>query len=50
MSSETQPATAPLIRVRNLHVEFELREGIVRAVEGVDLDIPADRTIGLVGE
>jgi peptide/nickel transport system ATP-binding protein len=50
LSCEAQPATAPLIRVRDLHVEFELREGIVRAVEGVDLDIPADRTIGLVGE
>ena len=40
----------PLIRIRDLHVEFELREGTVRAVEGVDLDIPAHRTIGLVGE
>ncbi len=49
-SHNTQTSRPPLIRVRDLHVEFELREGVVRAVEGVDLDIPADRTIGLVGE
>lgn len=42
--------TRPLIRVRDLHVHFELREGTVRAVEGVDLDIAPRRTLGLVGE
>jgi len=31
-------------------VEFALREGVVHAIEGVDLDIPPNRTIGLVGE
>ncbi|MBT6145975.1 MAG: ABC transporter ATP-binding protein, partial [Gemmatimonadetes bacterium] len=40
----------PLIRIRDLHVEFALREGVVHAIEGVDLDIPPNRTIGLVGE
>jgi len=47
---QTSPSPTPLIRVRDLHVEFQLREGVVRAVEGIELDIPAHRTIGLVGE
>ena len=42
--------TAPLIRVRNLEVQFHLREGVVRAVDGVDLDIQPNKTLGLVGE
>ena len=39
-----------LIEIEDLHVEFSLREGIVRAVDGVTLAIPDNRTIGLVGE
>jgi len=31
-------------------VHFPLREGVVRAVEGVDFAIPSRRTVGLVGE
>jgi len=39
-----------LIEIENLHVEFALREGAVRAVDGVSLSIPFNRTLGLVGE
>jgi oligopeptide/dipeptide ABC transporter ATP-binding protein len=39
-----------LLRVRNLRTYFDSRGGIVRAVDGVDLDIGAGRTLGLVGE
>jgi len=39
-----------LVEVEDLHVEFRLREGVVRAVEGVSLSIPPNRTVGLVGE
>jgi peptide/nickel transport system ATP-binding protein len=39
-----------LIAIRDLHVHFRLREGLVRAVNGVSLDIPANRTLGIVGE
>jgi peptide/nickel transport system ATP-binding protein len=39
-----------LLRVRNLRTYFDSRGGLVRAVDGVDLDIGAGRTLGLVGE
>ncbi len=47
--AEPRPA-APLVRIRNLRTTFYLDEGISRAVRGVDLDIPAGETVGLVGE
>ncbi|MBD8869516.1 ABC transporter ATP-binding protein [Nocardioides donggukensis] len=50
--------TEPLVQVRGLKVHFPIRKGLilarqtgtVRAVDGVDLDIEAGRTLGLVGE
>ena len=39
-----------LITIRGLKTRFFLDEGTVRAVDGVDLDIPKGRTIGVVGE
>jgi peptide/nickel transport system ATP-binding protein len=39
-----------LLRVENLRVHFPTREGIVRAVEGVDFEIRPRTTVGLVGE
>jgi len=51
-------AASPLLTVRNLHVHFPFargpfwnrRRGVVRAVDGVSFDVPASRTLGLVGE
>ena len=41
----------PLLSVRDLEVEFRLREqGTVRAVKGVSFDVPAGGTVALVGE
>lgn len=47
----------PILRVRDLKKSFPVRRGLmqrtrqlVRAVDGVDLDIAAGRTLGLVGE
>ncbi len=40
----------PLLSVRNLKVHFKVRQGWVKAVDGVDLDIDEGETIGLVGE
>jgi oligopeptide/dipeptide ABC transporter ATP-binding protein len=39
-----------VLRVRGLHTEFRVHGGIVKAVDGVDLTIPAGQTVGLVGE
>lgn len=48
----------PLLRVKGLKVHFPIRSGLivgrqvgaVKAVDGVDLEIPTGRTLGLVGE
>lgn len=39
-----------MLRIRDLHVTFETRNGAVDAVRGVDLDLAKGETIGLVGE
>ncbi len=39
-----------LVRIRGLTVTFSTEEGLVPAVQGVDLDLRAGRTLGLVGE
>jgi len=42
--------TTPLLQVKNLVVEFQTGEGILRAVNNVSFDIPHGKTIGIVGE
>jgi len=39
-----------LVQISNLHTYFYLAEGIVRAVDGVDLVIRRGQTLGVVGE
>ena len=39
-----------LAEIRNLRTYFYLAEGVVRAVDGVDLTIREGRTLGIVGE
>jgi oligopeptide/dipeptide ABC transporter ATP-binding protein len=39
-----------LLKVEDLHVHFPLREGVVKAVEGVDFEIKMGATLGIVGE
>ena len=57
----TRPTTGgagePLLSVRDLQVHYPIRSGILRrtvgavkAVDGVDLDVPRGTTYGLVGE
>ncbi len=41
---------APILSIRDLHVDFRMRNGVVRALHGVDFDLAAGQTLGLVGE
>jgi oligopeptide/dipeptide ABC transporter ATP-binding protein len=42
--------TAPLLEIKNLNTYFFVREGIARAVDGVDLTLHTGETLALVGE
>jgi peptide/nickel transport system ATP-binding protein len=41
---------APLVGIRGLKVHFQTDEGLVKAVDGVDFDIPRGKTVCVVGE
>ncbi len=43
-------ARAPLLEVENLQVRFHTQDGVVKAVNGVDISVPAGSTLGIVGE
>jgi peptide/nickel transport system ATP-binding protein len=50
-TAEPRPAlTANVLEIRNLSVDFRTPRGLVRALRGVDLDIPRGSIGGLVGE
>ncbi|NOZ26752.1 MAG: ABC transporter ATP-binding protein [Chloroflexi bacterium] len=40
----------PLVEVRDLKVQFDVREGIIKAVDGVTFDIKRGQTLGVIGE
>jgi peptide/nickel transport system ATP-binding protein len=41
---------APLLHVKNLTTHFHLKEGVLKAVDGVDLLLEAEETLAIVGE
>ena len=42
--------TEPLLSIRDLKVHFFLDEGVVKAVDGISLDVHAGQIFGIVGE
>ena len=40
----------PILEVQNLRTHFALEEGTLKAVDGVDLTINANQTVGIIGE
>ncbi len=42
--------TNTLVEIKDLHTYFYLAEGVVRAVDGVDLTVKRRQTLGIVGE
>jgi len=43
-------AAAPLLQVRDLHVEFRTRDGVAKAVNGVSYSVRAGETLAILGE
>ena len=43
-------ANFPLLDIRDLHTDIEIRSGVVHALSGVDLHVNAGETLGIVGE
>lgn len=46
----TEEKRDPLVVVKDLHVEFDVRDGIVHAVDGAGFTIYRGQTLGIIGE
>jgi peptide/nickel transport system ATP-binding protein len=46
----SEQLSEPLLEVRDLHVEFDVRAGIVKAVDGLTMTINRGKTLGVIGE
>ena len=45
-----EPDQTPLLQIQELHTQFETKQGTVRAVDGLSLDLYEGEVLGLVGE
>src|SRR5215216_855057 len=50
MSRPLATPTAPILEIKNLKTHFFLERSTVRALDGVNLNLPSKSTVGLVGE
>jgi len=48
--ADTQSSSRHVLAVRDLAVEFPLTQGVVRAIDSVNMDLYAGRVLGVVGE
>src|SRR5947209_13254360 len=48
--SPAQPMTEPLLEIAGLRTWFFTSDGVVKAVDGVDLSVDKGQVLGLVGE
>jgi len=46
----TEETRDPLVVVKDLHVDFDVRDGIVHAVDGASFNIYRGQTLGIIGE
>ncbi|MFE4720620.1 ATP-binding cassette domain-containing protein, partial [Streptomyces sp. NPDC056728] len=46
----TTPEAAPMLAIRDLRVSFPTDDGVVHAVNGMDLTLARGETVGIVGE
>jgi peptide/nickel transport system ATP-binding protein len=46
----TEKIREPLVEVKDLHVDFDVRDGIVHAVDGASFTIYRGQTLGVIGE
>ncbi|MCY4082575.1 MAG: ABC transporter ATP-binding protein [Caldilineaceae bacterium] len=49
-ANDAVPDRMPLLQIQELHTQFETKQGTVRAVDGLSLDLYEGEVLGLVGE
>ncbi|MEU0668880.1 ABC transporter ATP-binding protein [Streptomyces lavendulocolor] len=50
IDKKTSATSAPLLEVRDLHVEFHTRDGVAKAINGVSYSVDAGETLAVLGE